>query len=289
MGDRVLVFLFAIAVSILPEILVIQFDPSILSWVLPLKTFIALLLLILSRKKNRSVVDFGLVCFVLLLFQLFSDKIQTLNLWKELFSNDTFVDVIGASLVLKSLSVILILSILFIRLKDRRAFFLTKGNLDVFASEIKWLGIPTNWVTWKKLALVSGILISLGTFMGTIFTVTGFNMPKNAVELLTFFPYILWFALLNSLFEGIVYRNGILATLSHILPKEKAILIGALIFGIAHYFGAPGGIIGAIMASFLGWFMGRSVLETKGIAVAWLIHFMQDTVIFSALYLFTFL
>ncbi|MHC1735350.1 MAG: CPBP family intramembrane glutamic endopeptidase [Erysipelotrichaceae bacterium] len=289
MGDRIFVFLFAIAVSILPEILVIQFDPSILSWVLPLKTIIVFILLILSQKKNRSVIDFGLVCFVLLLFQLFSDKIQTLIIWKELFSNDTFIDVIGASLFLKSFSVILVLAVLFIRLKDRRAFFLTKGNLDVYASEIKWLGIPANWVTWKKLALVSGILISLGTFMGTVFTVTGFNIPKNAGELLSFFPYIVWFALLNSLFEGIVYRNGILATLSRILPQEKAILAGALIFGVAHYFGAPGGIIGAIMASFLGWFMGRSVLETKGIAAAWLIHFMQDTVIFSALYLFTFL
>ena len=61
MGDSILVFLLAIAVSILPEILVIQFDPSILSWVLPLKTVIVFILLILSRKKNRSVIDFGLV------------------------------------------------------------------------------------------------------------------------------------------------------------------------------------------------------------------------------------
>ena len=42
----------------------------------------------------------------------------------------------------------------------------------------------------------------------------------------------------------------------------------------------PYGIIGVVMATLLGWFLGRSVLETRGIFWAWGIHFLQDVAIF---------
>ena len=42
------------------------------------------------------------------------------------------------------------------------------------------------------------------------------------------------------------------------------------------------GIVGALMAGLLGWLLAKSVLETSGIFWAWLIHFLQDVVIYSA-------
>jgi len=51
--------------------------------------------------------------------------------------------------------------------------------------------------------------------------------------------------------------------------------------GIGHYFGVPYGVVGVIMASFLGWMLGKAMLETRGFFWAWLIHFVQDVLIFT--------
>jgi hypothetical protein len=40
-------------------------------------------------------------------------------------------------------------------------------------------------------------------------------------------------------------------------------VISALLFGIPHYVGTPGQLIGVLVASFLGWFLAKSVLETQ--------------------------
>jgi hypothetical protein len=37
------------------------------------------------------------------------------------------------------------------------------------------------------------------------------------------------------------------------------------------------------MAGFLGWFLGKSMLETRGLFWAWFIHFWQDVLIFAFL------
>ena len=63
-----------------------------------------------------------------------------------------------------------------------------------------------------------------------------------------------------------------------------AILCGVA-FGIPHYFGNPGRIPGVLMAGFLGWIAGLSILETGGIAWAWGIHFAQDVPIILMLLL----
>ncbi|MGB7594674.1 MAG: CPBP family intramembrane glutamic endopeptidase, partial [Erysipelotrichaceae bacterium] len=220
--------------------------------------------------------------------QACTDLMKTFVFWKQTFPASSFVTNLSGSMVLKSISVIAVLLVLFLRINDRKSFFLVKGDLQAKASTIKWLGIDGDRIGWGKLALISGILISSVTFVATILTVTGFKMPNNIGNYVRMLPIILLFAFLNSLFEGIVYRNGILGTLSKLLSKEEALLVGAFIFGIGHYYGAPGGIVGALMSTLLGWYMGRSMLETKGMASAWLIHFMQDVVIFSAFFLFTF-
>ena len=55
----------------------------------------------------------------------------------------------------------------------------------------------------------------------------------------------------------------------------------ALLFGGVHWFGIPGGPIGALMAGFLAWLLTRSIQDTKGIGWAWIIHFCQDMLIFT--------
>jgi hypothetical protein len=76
-----------------------------------------------------------------------------------------------------------------------------------------------------------------------------------------------------------------MATLKDELPKNQLVLIAALFFGISHFYGAPGGPLGVIMSGLLGWYMCRSMYETKGFVSSWMIHAMQDVVIFSTIFL----
>jgi hypothetical protein len=55
----------------------------------------------------------------------------------------------------------------------------------------------------------------------------------------------------------------------------------AYAFGIGHFYGIPYGVIGVLMAGFLGWWLGKSMLETRGLWWAWFIHFVQDVWIFA--------
>lgn len=57
-------------------------------------------------------------------------------------------------------------------------------------------------------------------------------------------------------------------------------LTGAL-FGIGHYYGVPYGIVGVVMASVWGWYLGKCMVETKGFVWPWFIHFLQDVLIFT--------
>jgi hypothetical protein len=52
-------------------------------------------------------------------------------------------------------------------------------------------------------------------------------------------------------------------------------------FGIFHFYGIPYGVIGVILAGFLGWLLGKSMLETRGLFWAWFLHFLQDVFIFA--------
>lgn len=54
-------------------------------------------------------------------------------------------------------------------------------------------------------------------------------------------------------------------------------------FGIGHYYGVAYGLIGVLLAGFLGWILARSMQQTRGMFWAWFVHFWQDVLIFSFL------
>ena len=68
-------------------------------------------------------------------------------------------------------------------------------------------------------------------------------------------------------------------------PHRIIILISGILFGIPHYFGMPKGLLGVLMAGFLGWLLAISVLETHGLFLAWAVHFVQDVVIIASVFL----
>jgi len=61
----------------------------------------------------------------------------------------------------------------------------------------------------------------------------------------------------------------------------EGMMLTAAFFGIAHFYGAPGGYLGVLATGFFGWILGRSILETKGLFWPWFIHLWADVVIFG--------
>jgi hypothetical protein len=59
------------------------------------------------------------------------------------------------------------------------------------------------------------------------------------------------------------------------------LMIAATFFGIGHFYGVPYGVIGVVMATFLGWLLSKAMIERRGFFWAWFIHFLQDVLIFS--------
>ena len=236
-------------------------------------------------QKLRPLSGFLLILLAILTINMLTGFIQTTSFWKSTFNTASFAGNFGSSILLKIIGILPILAVLFLIFRSRSEFYLCIGDLKQKSSRINWLGIKENQITWGKLAIISGLLISLGTILLTIITVTNVSEIKGLGNWLSYLPLILLLALANSFCEGLIFRSAIMATLKDELPKNQLVLIAALFFGISHYYGAPGGPLGVIMSGLLGWYMCRSMYETKGFVSSWMIHAMQDVVIFSTIFL----
>ncbi|PYY25099.1 CPBP family intramembrane glutamic endopeptidase [Paenibacillus illinoisensis] len=148
-----------------------------------------------------------------------------------------------------------------------------------------WIGIkPKETETWKHLGLNFAVIITLVTAVVIYFQVV--HGKSVGLELYPGVILILVFALMNAFSEEIIFRFSFVAVVGKYgLSPYAAQGMAAAIFGAVHYFGHPGGIAGVLMAAFIGWFLAKSMLETKGFFWALMIHFLQDVLIFSALFM----
>ncbi|MFD2700931.1 CPBP family intramembrane glutamic endopeptidase [Paenibacillus shunpengii] len=148
-----------------------------------------------------------------------------------------------------------------------------------------WIGIkPKETESWKNLGFNFTIVITLVTTV-VIYFQLGYG-ESISLELYPGFIFILIFSLMNAFSEEIIFRFSFVSIVSRYgFSPYIAQGLAALTFGIVHYFGNPGGIAGVLMAAFIGWFLAKSMLETKGFFWALTIHFLQDVVIFTALFI----
>jgi uncharacterized membrane protein len=279
--------ILALIASIAPEIILQQSIGLVPHWLCIAKlaalalTYVITLLI----PKLRKIANFTLILASISAINILTSFIQHTTFWKSSFDLGTFTGNFGSSIMLKVIGVLPILVQLFFLYKSGNEFYLCKGNLKQKAEKISWLGIPPHKISWDKLAVISGLLISFGTVLLTVISLTQISSTNGMKQLLMHFPVILILALANSFCEGILFRSAILGTLKTALPKNQLILLAGIFFGIGHYYGVPSGIAGAAMSSLLGWYMCRSMYETKGFISSWIIHFMQDTVIFTTILL----
>jgi len=181
---------------------------------------------------------------------------------------------------LKLLVTLIVIAALFVIRGRRQRFFLAQGDLSAPARPVFWLGIKPG-ESWRKIGSRFALFLSLGTLA---FLVIAGRPPLDIlVRALPFVPAVLLAAVLNAFHEEMTYKASFLAVLEDVVGRRQALWLMAAFFGIFHFYGVPYGIVGVLMATFLGWFLGKSMLETRGFFWAWFLHFCQDVLIFAFL------
>lgn len=172
---------------------------------------------------------------------------------------------------------LVVLAVLFAIFRSPSRFYFTRGDMGAKATRVAWLGI-SGAGSWNRVGVVLTAILSLGTLA---FLAVAMRPALSALPNLTsMLPAVLVFSITNALGEEIIYRLALLAPTANLAIPGHAMMMSAAYFGLAHYYGIPSGSIGVVMAGFLGWLACRSVSDTKGVAWAFIIHFVQDIWIF---------
>lgn len=160
----------------------------------------------------------------------------------------------------------------------RRDFFLARGDASARIDPVPLLGFPKP-DPWPWFGLQWAIYIA-----AALAALEYFSLRPSGVVLLKvvpMLPSILVYAGLNAFNEEMTYRAPMLATLEPVGGSTHALWMSAYFFGIAHYFGTPGGVVGGMASIFMGWILGKGMVETRGLFWPWWIHFLSDIAIFS--------
>ena len=188
-------------------------------------------------------------------------KVDQLPVYQVWLNNPSFNVFMLAEQSLRLMVTLIIISALFVLKKRREAFFLIKGDTNARLEPVKWLGIKPG-ERWNKTGWVLAIFISLGTL--TFLILAGRPPMDLVLQAMPFLPAILLAAALNAFNEEMTYKASFLSILEEPLGSRQSLWLMAAYFGLGHYYGVPYGIIGVLMAGFLGWLLGKSMLETRG-------------------------
>ena len=160
--------------------------------------------------------------------------------------------------------------------------FFRLGDVNARISKIAWLGVAGT-ETWLEIATSIGVFVTLGTALFMFF-----QLKKAGAKAKYLLFSLLWaipFSVANAFAEESIFRIGIVSPLFGLYAVGVIVLISAVVFGAPHYFGMPSGVVGGIMAGFLGWLLALSLVETQGLLIAWALHFAQDVVIIGSMIL----
>jgi membrane protease YdiL (CAAX protease family) len=172
---------------------------------------------------------------------------------------------------------LIILSFLLLSGRKRKDFYLGKGDIHAKTEKSRLLGIkkPGPWI---KIALIFSAVFAPVTALFLI-AVNGFPL-ETFTKNWFLIPVGFLVATINAFNEEFTLRAAPLGELEPEIGKSSSLLATAAYFGLGHYFGVPSGILGVLLSGFLGWFLGKSMIETKDFFVAWLVHFITDIPIF---------
>lgn len=123
-----------------------------------------------------------------------------------------------------------------------------------------------------SIGIIMIAIMGIVAFLQTI--AVGFDF--RLVNLLMIIPL----AASNAFTEEVIFRlSYVTMGKNEINSSLYGLIMGSFVFGIIHYWGiAPNGIFGVLISASLGYFLSRSIVETKGFYWAFMIHFLLDVV-----------
>ncbi len=267
-------------VSTLPNIIWQETTGSSAAWLLWAKLAMLAVLIFGSTiwKAIHPLRSYFIILAVLYLAEWVAGLIGETAQWKQWFSNTPFTTTMLGIQGLRLLVALIMVAVLFIVKQRRSEFFLVVGQTNAPVEPIKWLGV-NGPISWTRFGVIAGVCISVGTL--AFLVMAGAPSGAIVVNVLPMLPMIIILAAMNAFSEEMNYRAALLATLNGVVSRQQAILLSAAFFGIGHFYGVPYGILGVTMAGFLGWLLGKAMIETRGFLWPWAIHFLQDVLIFS--------
>jgi|GEM_PF-301632 len=275
-------WLSILLVSELPDIICITLSWAILDW-LPLAkvAYLVIFLALCTLWKEISPLrPFAVVMLVMFMALAVSEWVQTSSWWNRFLSGreSSFTLTWGGPFSLDLGVALAVLAALWMVKRRRSEFFLTQGELHAPIEPVPWLGIGPGQ-SWKQFGWIIAVVAALAVAVPTLLALK----PSTAVFLraVPMIPTVMLFAAINAFTEEIYFRSSLLSTLTRLIGKNHTLLLNAVFFGMAHYlYGSPPGLVGFLMTGFLGWLLGKCMLETKGFLWPWFIHFLPDVVIF---------
>jgi membrane protease YdiL (CAAX protease family) len=173
---------------------------------------------------------------------------------------------------------LVILSFLLLKGRKRQDFFLAKGKINAPVEPSRLLGMKKA-EPWTRIGTIFAVVFASVTF---VYLMLSSRPSVDAfVQALPLIPAALLIAVINAFNEEFTLRAAPISELLRAVGKKQALMITTVLFGLGHFYGVPSGLLGVLLSSFLGWFLGKSMLETKGFFWAWLIHFLPDAFIFT--------
>jgi membrane protease YdiL (CAAX protease family) len=157
---------------------------------------------------------------------------------------------------------------------SRRDLFLTRGDMHAPAN------LPfLRRTRWSVVAPVLLLIMSV-TLIVQLWLVSHASGHFRIIAVLMGLPAAVLFATINASCEEFRFRCVLLAHGLRSVGVAHSVAATSLLFGLAHFGGHPSGVTGMAMSGFFAWVVARSMLDTRGWAWAWLIHFIQDVIIF---------
>jgi hypothetical protein len=164
---------------------------------------------------------------------------------------------------------------------DREDLYLRRGSLSRPFDPVALPGLderrPWRWyaLRWGGGILLVTVVVTIG-LQGNELTSTEYAPGQLVLAL----PLTLLAAAFNAFYEEFLFRAGPIAELADLLGKHHALLVLGTVWGVNHFYGTPSGVPAIVMGIVGGWFIGKSVLETRGIGFAGGLHVLLDLVVF---------
>lgn len=278
----ILAWVVVALVSALPEIIFTQLTGKQVDFTyLKIGLTLTLSVLAIFWKPLRALRNFFIMLLLFFGLSWLRQRVDfTVPGLQSLFGNNLFDARMQAEQTGKLVVSLVMIAVLLLLGYKRQGFFLTRGDLRTPITPVRLLGFPKP-DPWYRFALQWGVYIAAALAVAQYLGMHPTGVL--AVKTLPMLPSILFYAALNAFNEEITYRVPMLTTLEPLAGSRQALWISAYFFGIAHYFGTPGGILGGMLSIFMGWILGKAILETRGLFWAWWIHFLSDVAIFTFL------